>query len=567
MKASVFFLSVLLTLTCAAQATLPTEVVESIQKRVDLGLNPSIAIGVLDSNGVHYYSFGRTKQGGKLVNEHTIYEIGSITKTFTAILLADAVQKGLVSLDDPVQKYLPGSVHIPKWEGAEITLGNLSDHTSSLPRMPDNFDPADPTNPYADYTEQRMYDFINGWELTRPIGSEYEYSNLAQGLLGHILALRADTDYETLLLLTILTPLEMHETTITLTKEMKEHLAHAHSNGAEGANWDLNVLVGAGGIRSSVHDMLLYLKANLGQTESALSPAIQMTHLQRHTKAGNGVGLAWFLTPGSTGTVINHGGSTGGYNAFAGFNKERGQAVVVLTNSDQPIGDIGMRLMNADAPLRNIAPHIASELRRIIDDEGADGLVAKYQTLRQEEADNYDFGEDEINRLGYFYLGMDRFDAAVAIFKINTIEHPGSSNVWDSYGEGLMMSGDTVAAVANYQKSLELNPGNTNAVEMLAKMGVEAETEKIEVSEEILQTYLGNYELAPGFIIAITLTDNQLYGQATGQPRFELYPSSETRFYLTVVDAQVEFNKNEDGSIKSLTLYQGGQEIPGMKMD
>ncbi|HLF65215.1 MAG TPA: DUF3471 domain-containing protein, partial [Saprospiraceae bacterium] len=155
--------------------------------------------------------------------------------------------------------------------------------------------------------------------------------------------------------------------------------------------------------------------------------------------------------------------------------------------------------------------------------------------------------------------------AALAIFKINTIEYPGSANVWDSFGEALMEKGETAAAIENYQKSLALNPGNTNAVAMLAKMGIAASIPEIQVSEDILQTYPGSYELMPGFSIVITRDGTQLYGQATGQAKFELFPKTETEFYLKVVDAQVKFNKNDDGSVKSLTLYQGGQVLEGKK--
>jgi CubicO group peptidase (beta-lactamase class C family) len=438
----------MLAVTSLAQTTLPEAVVESIQSRIDLGMNPSIAIGVLDDSGVHYYNFGLTKAGGKTVDEHTIYEIGSITKTFTGILLADATLNGLVAVDDPAQKYLPDAVHMPEFDGDQITLGHLSDHTSSMPRMPDNFEPADPTNPYADYSTDRMYDFVNSCELTREIGSEFEYSNLAQGLLGHILALRSGKDYETILRETILKPLKMNETAITFTKPMRGNLAQPHTQGAESANWDLNVLAGAGAIRSSVHDMLLYLKANLGLAESELNPAMEMSHQQRHTKAGQGIGLGWFINPAGDGEVLSHGGATGGYNAFAGFNKTTGQAVVVLTNSDAGIGDIGMHLMDPDAPLRPIWPHVARELRRILDEDGVSGLDQKYEKLRKEKADFYDFSEDEINTLGYYYLGLDNVDAALAIFKINTIEHPESFNVWDSYAEGLKEKGDTAQSIA-----------------------------------------------------------------------------------------------------------------------
>ncbi len=557
----VFFI---LATLATAQKALPDDVVESIQQRIDNGINPGIAVGIIDQDGVHYFNFGLAYENGKPINEHSIFEIGSITKTFTAILLADMTIKGKLSVDDPVSKFLPKSVKVPSRGHMQITLGHLSDHTSSLPRLPDNMMPADPLNPYADYTVEQMYAFLSSYSLPRDIGSEYEYSNLAQGLLGHILALQANMSYEELLKKTITSPLQMRETAIAFTDQMSKNLAKAHSQGLVVSNWDLPTMAGAGAIRSSTHDMLKYLEVNLGLKESPLADAMSMTHSPRHDKSGR-VGLGWHITEGSLGDVVWHNGGTGGYRAFAGFVKETGHGVVVLTNSDVGVDDIGFHLLDPNSELQSVKPHVARELRKHIDREGPGNLEKKFAQLKQEGTDKYDFSEMEINALGYYYLGIKDIDAALVVLKINTIEYPGSANVWDSYGEALMGKGETKAAIENYQKSLELNPGNTNAVAMLTKMGAEVKQLEVLISEDILQTYVGKYALTPDFHIVITLEGTQLYGQATGQGRFELFPKNETEFYLKVVDAQVKFNKNEDGSVKSLTLFQGGQVLEGKK--
>src|SRR5207247_418034 len=138
------------------------------------------------------------KTGDKAVNGDSVFEIRSVSKVFTATLLADMVERGEVSLSDPISKYLPTSLKTPTRNGKEITLLDLSTQTSGLPRLPDNLAPKNPLNPYADYSVEQMYAFLSRYTLTRDIGSKYEYSNLCVGLLGHILALRAGTDYETL---------------------------------------------------------------------------------------------------------------------------------------------------------------------------------------------------------------------------------------------------------------------------------------------------------------------------------------------------------------------------------
>lgn len=548
-----------------AQKPLPTPVIESIKTRINNGINPAIAIGIIDADGTRYYNFGSTEDDGKPVNEHSIFEIGSITKTFTGILLADMAIDGMVSIDDPVGKYLPEAVTVPSRNAVQITLGHLSDHTSSLPRMPDNMMPADPLNPYLDYSVPQMYTFLSTHILRRDIGSEYEYSNLAQGLLGHILALQSGKSYEELLKERITVPLKMQETAITFTAQMKANLAKPHSQGLVVSNWDLPTLAGAGAIRSSTHDMLKYLEANLGLVKNPLTEAMVMSHYPRHDKSGR-VGLGWHIADGSQGDVIWHNGGTGGYRAFAGFVKEKNLGVVVLTNSDIGVDDIGFHLLDPSSPLHTPKPHIARELRKHIDSKGPGKVAERFALLKKNEGDKYDFSEMEINALGYYYLGVENIVAALAVFKINTNEYPGSANVWDSYGEALMEHGDTLAAIENYQKSLELNPGNQNAIEMLRRMGVETAIPKVEVAETILKTYEGTYELAPSFHIVITREGSQLFGQATGQGRFELYAKSDTEFFLTVVDAQLHFNINSDGSVKSLTLFQGGQVIEGKRL-
>ncbi|MEO6130464.1 MAG: serine hydrolase, partial [Saprospiraceae bacterium] len=479
---------ILTTYVFSQEKTLPADVLSSINQRISGGTNPSIVIGIIDADGPRYYSFGKTTKGGKPVNEHSIYEMGSISKVFTATLLADMIREGEMNADDPIEKYLPSTVHIPMYEGTHITLGNLSDHTSSLPRMPDNFAPADPLNPYADYTVDQMYSFLSSYTLTRPIGSEYEYSNLAVGLLGHILALKAGKPYEDLMVSTIAAPLQMNETRITLSSETKKNLAIGHTMGMEVPNWDLPTLAGAGAIRSSVFDMLQFLSAQMGNQSGTLYEAMQLTHQARHDKAnGNSVGLGWHITPGGEHKIIWHTGATGGYTTFIGFIDENKTGVAVFTNSSEDVDDIGFHLLEPNSPLKTIKPPVTTRLKEIIAAKGPGKLVKEFKKIKNKNADKYDIAENDINSLGYYYLKENQADAALALFKINMMEFPSSFNVYDSYGEALMKQGKTKLAIINYQKSLELNPGNDNGIAMLAKMGVNYQKPEFTVDENILQ--------------------------------------------------------------------------------
>lgn len=411
-----------------------------------------------------------------------------------------------------------------------------------------------------------MYAFISDCELTRDIGSQYEYSNLAQGLLGHILALKAGVEYEELMIDVIGDPLNMEATRIVFTDNMKKNLAIGHNRGIEVENWDIPALAGAGAIRSSTHDMLRFLAANLELEDHDIQKAMSQTHAVRHDKASSmRVGLGWHIANGEDGDVIWHNGGTGGYRAFAGFVKETGKGVVVLTNSTASVDDIGFHLLNPASPLSNVRPHVASEVRKAIDAQGIDEAINRYQDIKENSADEFDFSEDEMNSLGYYYMERN-LPAALAIFKLNTEEHPSSFNVWDSYAEALKNDGQKEKAIKYYKKSIEMNPGNTNGINMLKEMGVELETTELNVPDKVLQSYVGKYELTPTFHIEIRTREGRLFGQATGQPEFELFASSETDWFLKVVPAQIKFTVS-DAAVEKLTLYQGGQEIPGKKIE
>ncbi len=546
---------------------LPDDVVKSINKRIEFGLNPSVVVGIIDKDGPHYFNFGRKSENGPVANEHTIYEIGSITKVFTATLLAQQVSDGKLKLDDPIKNYLPPEVKVPQRGANEITFGNLSDHTSALPRMPANFAPADPLNPFADYTVDQLYSFLSGYELTRDVGSAYEYSNLAQGLLGHILALNAGIPYESLMVKTIAKPLRMKETKITLDEKMKKNLATGYNSGVEAKNWDIPTLAGCGAIRSSTYDMLKFLSANLGYLKTPLKTAMNKTHEVRHDKAGSmRVGLGWHIMKSKNGDVIWHNGGTGGYRAFAGFVKETGEGVVLLTNSTESVDDIGFHLLNPESALRTVKPRIAAELRKTIDTKGVEAAMTLFYDIKENKPGEYEYSEETMNTLGYSYLEKN-LEAALAIFKMNIDMYPASSNVYDSYGEALLKNGDKDLAIENYKKSVELNPGNTNGIQALEKMGVKLQIQDVEVPEATLDTYVGTYELAPGFNVVITREGKQLYVQATGQGKFELFVKSNVEFFLKVVNAQIIFNVNEQAAVESLTLFQNGQKITGKKTD
>jgi len=291
------------------------------------------------------------------------------------------VERGEVSLNDPISKYLPKTVKTPTRDGKEITLFDLATQTSGLPRLPTNFAPKDPQNPYGDYSVDQMYAFLSGYTLTRGIGEKYEYSNLGVGLLGHILTLRAGTDYETLIRQRICKPLGMSDTKIKLTPDMLARLATGHNPALMSVpNWDLPTLAGAGALRSTVNDMLKFVAANLGLTKSPLFAAMQKAH-QSVRETGQPdltIGLNWHILKKFDSEMIWHNGGTGGYHSFIGLDKKNRRGVVVLSNSANDIDDIGRHLLVSQYPLAKLEPpkeHKAIQL----DPKIFDAYAGEYQ--------------------------------------------------------------------------------------------------------------------------------------------------------------------------------------------
>jgi CubicO group peptidase (beta-lactamase class C family) len=312
-----------------------------IEPLIDGEVCVGLAVGILHGGETVTFGYGRISTGGtKAPDENTIFEIGSMTKVFTALLLADAVMRGDMALEDPVASLLPSTVRVPSDDNYEITLSQLATHTSGLPRMPDNFRPQDPSNPYKYYNVQRLYEFLAGYSLTVEPGSRYEYSNLGMGLLGHALSAKYRARFEKLLRERIWEPLDMKNTFIVVPPDAQARTAPGHNvDGTEVSSWEFFALAGAGAVRSTIADLLLFLSANANPGDTPLGEAMVLTHRKRSfTASGVGqVGLGWHY--GELSDSPWHNGRTGGYASFANFDPDAKTAVVVLANTSTPLVD------------------------------------------------------------------------------------------------------------------------------------------------------------------------------------------------------------------------------------
>ena len=233
-----------------------------------------LAVAVGDQE--YIVTFRRQEDTGTpAADEHTIFEIGSVTMVFTACLLADMAIKHEVRLGDPIQRYLPADVRVPSYRGQEITLLDLGNHTSALPRLPTNFPETikDPADPCRDYTVGHLHDFLNTFQLRRPIGWRRYFSNLGMGLLGHVLSLAVKKDLPELIRERIST-LGMPDTAVSLTAEQQMRFIQGHSvSGQPVKPWDMGALIGAGGLRSTARDLLTFVQTRrlkTGQVRDAI---------------------------------------------------------------------------------------------------------------------------------------------------------------------------------------------------------------------------------------------------------------------------------------------------------
>ena len=518
-----------------------------LNKRTEqAGSSVVIVAGILDKSGQRIV-VGKGTQAGAADGD-TIFEIGSITKTFTGQLLAEAVSRNEVKLDDSISKFLPASVKTPERNGRQITLLDLTTHSSALPRLPDNLVPKDAENPYADYTVKQMYDFLSDFKPARDIGAEYEYSNLGAGLLGHILALKAGTDYEALVLERICQPLRMTDTAIALSPALQKRLAPGHdASGAPAKNWDLPTLAGAGALRSTVNDLLKFLSANLELVPTNLAPVMRLAQQpQRDAGAQMKVGLGWHIAEKYDAKIVWHNGGTGGYHSFIGLNPVTKRAVVLLANTARSFDDIGFHLLESKYPLAGAE----SESERVtiqLKPEILDRYVGRYQLAPGAFFDLRRDGSRLLAQLtGQSYLEI--FPESETNFFYKVVDAQITFHV----------TGGRTSELVLHQNGMD---------QTARKISDEPPKERqaVKLDPKVYDRYVGEYELAPGAAFTIRREGDRLMARLTGQSFLEIFPESETEFFYKAVDAQLTFVKDGQARVVELVLHQNGRDSRAKK--
>jgi len=519
----------------AIAGPLSQRVEQAAQERVAAGIHQTLVFGVVDGDHSAVVAFG-TLDDGKAPDGDTVYEIGSITKTFTATLLARAVLAGAVTLDTPVAQLLP-DFKIPSRGNKEITLGQLATQHSGLPRLPSNLLPKDGADPYADYDAAKLKAFLAGYQLPRDPDAGYEYSNLGFGLLGYALAQSEHTSWDALTNEAILKPLGMTMSGTALSDAMRARLAAGHDSlGNAIKNWDFDAMAGAGAIRSTANDMLRYLKANMGIDASPLTAAMKLAQEPRSdANKTNRIGLAWMTS--RTG-IAWHNGQTGGYRSYLGFTADRQHGVVILSNTAIDIDDLGFATLNPRVPLARTDKAI------VLPTAALDEVVGTYKL-----ADKF--------LLKVFRVNDALFVRATGQGPIPIF--PSAPN--EFFAKAVRASASFTRDSSGAVNGLVLHQNGDRTATKLSASEIPPEPQEIALDAATSGDVAGKYQFDSGDVLDVALKDDHLEAQVTGQAAVPIFASGKDRFFYKVVDVQLDFERDGGGKVVAVVLHQTGRDV------
>lgn len=503
------------------------------------------------------------------VTADTRFRIGSVTKQFTAAIVLKLVEQGKIDLQEKLRTYIPD---YPSSQADKVTIHQLLNHTSGIPSytgLPGFM----ATTTRLPHPPDSMYARIAHLPFDFEPGSKWQYNNSGYYILGDVIEHVTGMTYDKALRHFLLDPLGLNATGYEHNDDVIPQFANGYvrvPGGMRRAAWlDSSVPYAGGSMYSTVDDLWRWTRAlHAGQVFDEADSYVKMTtpYMEHY---GYGLIIRTQKAGDKDVRVIEHGGGIFGFRAALWYLPEEGYTIVALDNTEgrsNVAADAAFRIlhgMNAELP----KPSIADEVYRVVEADGIDAAESRYAELKRSEADKWNFGEAELNTLGYLYLQDGRTDIALRVFKLNIDAYPKSFNPYDSYGEALAVAGRKEEAIINYKKALELNPGSGSAKAALERLGVTVEEKKITFTEAQLDRFVGKYALAPTFILDVTREGTQLFAQATGQQRFEIYPASENTFYLKVVDAQITFDLTGDGPSQKITLHQNGRDMPAKRVE
>ena len=520
----VLFMTVILNPSQGAEVR--DEVLRDLQRSIDDRLMRGAAVGVYDAGDVAFAGLGTVGWGEEREpGRDTAFEIGSVSKVFTALLVQREVEAGRLSWSDSMRESLPTQEFGSRRIG-QITLRELAMHTSGLPRMPDNFSPGDAPDPFAHYDRVRLSEFL---ETHDPgvLDKSYLYSNLGMGILGEIGAVAGDVSYADAMQQAVLSPLALGDTTVGIAGHIRDRLAQGFSAGLDAPNWDgFDALAGAGALVSTTDDMLKFIGAQYEGSE--IDSALSALRADRNETTA----LGWHVHELSAGdTVYWHNGSTGGYASFLALRPASRSGVVILSASTEAdlVTELGFLQIEGAAP----AAESAADL---------DSYTGTYKLdneffLRIFRHDDLLFGQ----ATGQAAFRLRETGPATFVYAPATI----------------VVNFEPVEAGVSPHLMLT-QAGRETPAPRIDEASSHSVRRIIDVAEGELSRYVADYELGPGAVITVTTDGDALFAQLTGQPRFPVFAYAPDRFLYKVVDAQLEFERSVDGRVTALVLHQNG---------
>ena len=496
----------------------------------------------------------------------TKFRLGSITKQFTAMLTLQLVEQGKLKLDGKISDYLPD---YRKDIGEKVTVHHLLTHTSGIPSYTSQpgFFANVSRNPYkvADFVKQ----YTSG-NLEFEPGTKYAYNNSGYFLLGAIIERLTGKTYEQALKEMIFDKIGMTNTGYDRHDPLIQKRASGYVKTGTGylnaAYLDMSLPYAAGSMYSTVEDLYLWDQALY--TDKLLTPQskelMYKPFLEKYAY-GWVVTNASFKLKDQSIPVITHGGGINGFTTtIVRFPREKHLIVFLDNTGSQNLDQLSEKLAKIlygqpyDLPKMSIAVVV----EKTIGEKGIDAAVAEYRNLKAKQSTEYNFAETELNALGYRLMQTGKMKEALEIFKLNVEAHPQGFNTYDSLAEAYMRMNQRELAITNYKKSLELNAKNTNAEEMLKQL----QQPEAKVDASTFDAYVGEYELAPGFLLRVFREGEKLMTQATGQNQIEIFADADGSFSPRTFPAKLTFIKDTDGKVTSVKLAQGGRETIGKKI-
>lgn len=330
--------------------SLDWRVEQQVRPYIQKGISAGMILAIIDHGRIRRYSYGTVDKAYQQLPdaEKSIFEIGSVTKTFTSLVLAQLVIDGQIGLNDPINKHLPDSVPSLNFQGKPIRLVHLANHTAGFPRLPANIfsGNVNPQNPYQHYNADSLYRFLVDYRPTYQPGTLFSYSNYGAGLLGAILEKQLQMDFSQLVVEKIGKPLRMDRTFVKVPLHLQADFAQGYDqNGQPTSAWDLGSLKGSGAVRSTLNDMIRYIQAQLGM-KNPLRRAIALSHQVTFPGPGQMMGLAWRINKAGQYTYYHHSGGTGGFRSFVGFDVDRQRGIIILSNTADEVTAIGESLLS-----------------------------------------------------------------------------------------------------------------------------------------------------------------------------------------------------------------------------